>query len=312
MWQGRCGPVTLPMRRRKREQVEPLPATRSELHEWIRRRLSLPESDQRALVDAVDAVLLQHERSWQQSKDEALHAVSQNVARRMDRLRNELSARDATVHSITQYFEKLVADLTDRLHRDPKTGLATWPRFIERLEALLQLELRDPWCAVGLVDIRRFKTLNDTFGHAAGDRIIERVARLLREHVRFDDVIARQPLASVRELHARFGGDEFCFLISDLEAHTDAPLIADRFRRAVERHNWAAEDPRLAGHTVTVDVGVVCLALGPVSGRRHAARQLAQDLVARADALMYQAKGARASDIKPLLVRIEDGGLVNV
>ena len=57
-------------------------------------------------------------------------------------------------------------------------------RFIEQLEAFLALEQRGRWCAVGLVDITSFKWYNDTLGHALGDRIIDRVARLLREQIR--------------------------------------------------------------------------------------------------------------------------------
>jgi hypothetical protein len=66
----------------------------------------------------------------------------------MNRMREELLARDATVSSIARYFEDLVADLTDRVHRDPKTRLMNFRRFIEQLEAFLALEQRGRWCAV--------------------------------------------------------------------------------------------------------------------------------------------------------------------
>jgi diguanylate cyclase (GGDEF)-like protein len=167
---------------------------------------------------------------------------------------------------------------------------------------------------VGLVDITSFKWYNDTLGHALGDRIIERVARLLREQIRSDDLIA-QEAADPRlgqELHARFGGDEFCFLIPDLDHFSAAWVIAERFREAVERYDWSTEDARLAQKPVKVDVGVVCLMLGAVSERRDIARQLAHDLLARADKLMYEAKGERATHVYPLRVRIENGALVEL
>ena len=157
------------------------PETRSDLHQWIRERLQLPAGQEQPLLDAIDGVFLTHERLWQQSKQEAIQAVSAGFAERMNRMREELSARDATVSSIARYFEDLVADLTDRVHRDPKTRLMNFRRFIEQLEAFLALEQRGRWCAVGLVDITSFKWYNDTLGHALGDRIIDRVARLLRE-----------------------------------------------------------------------------------------------------------------------------------
>src|SRR5688572_5810000 len=298
------------MRMRKAAAAEhPTPETRSELHQWVRERLHLPVHQEQWLLEAIDNVFLQHERLWQQSKQEAIQAVSAGFTERLNRMRDELSARDATVSSISKYFEDLVADLTDRVHRDPKTRLMNFRRFVEQLEAFLALEQRGRWCAVGLVDITSFKWYNDTLGHALGDRIIDRVARLLREQIRSDDLIAQESpdFRTPQELHARFGGDEFCFLIPDLDHFTDAFVIAERFREAVARYEWATEDPRLIEKPVNVDVGVVCLQLGPVAERRALASALAQDLLARADKLMYEAKGEKSSDIRSLRVRLEKG-----
>ena len=290
------------------------PATRSELHQWVRDRLHLAAPQEQALLDAIDSVFLQHERLWQQSKQEAIQAVSAGFTDRMNKMREELSARDATVSSISKYFEELVADLTDRVHRDPKTRLMNFRRFIEQLEAFLALEQRGHWSAVGLVDITAFKWYNDNLGHALGDRIIDRVARLLREQIRSDDLIAQESpdLRVGQELHARFGGDEFCFLIPELDDPGDAWVIAERFREAVARFDWSSEDAQLADKPVKVDVGVVCLRLGAVGGRRQIARQLAHDLLARADKLMYEAKGERATQVSCVRVRIDEGSLVEM
>jgi diguanylate cyclase (GGDEF)-like protein len=299
------------MRKAVQTDAEIGPETRSELHRWVRERLPLSTSDEQSLLDAIDAVFLQHERLWQQSKQEAIQAVSAGFSERLNRMREELNARDATVSSISKYFEELVADLTDRVHRDPKTRLMNFRRFVEQLEAFLALELRGRWCAVGLVDITAFKAFNDTFGHALGDKIIDRVARLLREQVRGDDLIA-QDVADARasqELHARFGGDEFCFLIPDLDEFSAAWVIAERFREAVERYDWSTEDPRLAQQPVHVNVGVVCMFLGDVNERRPFARQLAHDLLSRADRLMYDAKAQGLGQVAPVRVRVIGGVL---
>src|SRR5918993_4926538 len=250
------------MRMRKAAPAEhPVPETRSDLHQWVRSRLHLPVHQEHWLIEAIDSVFSQHERRWQQSKEEAIQAVSAGFTDRLNKMREELSARDATVSSISKYFEDLVADLTDRVHRDPKTRLMNFRRFIEQLEAFLALEQRGRWCAVGLVDITSFKWYNDNLGHATGDRIIERVARVLREQIRSDDLIAQESpdLRGAQELHARFGGDEFCFLIPELDDPNDAWVIAERFREAVERFDWSSEDARLVEKPVKVDVGVVCL-----------------------------------------------------
>jgi GGDEF domain-containing protein len=290
------------------------PKTRSELHQWVRDRLHLPAGQEQALLDAVDEVFMTHERLWQQSKQEAIQAVSAGFTDRMNRLREELSARDATVSSIARYFEDLVADLTDRVHRDPKTRLMNFRRFIEQVEAFLALEQRGKWCAIGLVDINSFKWYNDTLGHAVGDKIIDRVARLLREQVRSDDLIAQEAVdvRANQDLHARFGGDEFCFLIPDLDECSAAWIIAERFREAVERYDWTQEDPRLVQKPVRVDVGIVCMMLSDVAERRPIAHELAAQLLERADKLMYEAKSERANHIYPLSVRIEDGKLVEL
>ncbi len=103
------------MRARKVIQTGNQPETRSDLHQWVRERLHLPTAQEQALLDAIDNVFLQHERLWQQSKQEAIQAVSSGFGERMARLRDELQARDATVSSIARYFEDLVADLTDRV-----------------------------------------------------------------------------------------------------------------------------------------------------------------------------------------------------
>jgi len=306
------------MRKPTGTDIQSMPGSRSELHQWVRERLHLPEAQEQALLDAIDNVFIQHERLWQQSKQEAIQAVSAGFTERMNRMREELSARDATVSSIARYFEDLVADLTDRVHRDPKTRLMNFRRFIEQLEAFLALEQRGRWCAVGLVDLTSFKWYNDTLGHALGDRIIDRVARLLREQIRSDDLIAQESMHDDadgrpgQELHARFGGDEFCFLIPELDHYSDAWVIAERFREAVERFDWVTEDHRLVEKPPKVDVGVVCLLLGSVNERRHLARQLAHELLARADRLMYEAKGERAGHIQPLRVRIENDTLVEL
>jgi diguanylate cyclase (GGDEF)-like protein len=299
-------------------KIEPLPAvnppeTVSDLRHWIKEVLPLTAAQQDSLLQAVDHVMARHELMWQASKQEALQAMSTGFSDRMRRMREELAARETTVSSITRYFEQLVADLTDRAHRDPKTRLMNFRRFIERLEQFLETEQRGHWCAVGLVDIRSFKKFNDTYGHALGDRIIERVARLLCEQIRAQDIVAGDGASDEsHELHARFGGDEFCFLIPDLKDAHDGWIIAERFRTAVERHDWTREDERLTAGGVSVDVGVVSLQLGAVEQRRLVARQLAHDLLSRADRAMYLAKMEQAQHVEPVRVRIDDGVLAEL
>jgi diguanylate cyclase (GGDEF)-like protein len=289
------------------------PQTRSDLQQWVREQLHLSPSLESALLDAIDSVLVRQERLWRESKEEAIQALSAGFADKMAHVNHELLAKEATVSSISHYFEELVADLTDKSQRDPKTKLMNFGRFTEQLEAFIALEQRGTWCAVGLVDINGFKWYNDAFGHGVGDQIIERVAQLLREQVRSDDLIARERSGGPsKELHARFGGDEFCFLIPDLDDYRQAHAIAERFRDAVERYDWTTEDRRLSTQPVRVDVGVVCLWLGQVAGRRFIAARLSAGLIQRADRLMYEAKYERASHIHLARLKVKSGELVDL
>ena len=288
------------------------PETRNELRAWIRSHALISPALRGPLLDAIDAVFERHERLWEESKRDAIQALSVGFSDKIARVNAELAAKDATVSSITTYFERLVSDLTEQTHRDPKTQLMNFEHFLDRLRSFLSFEQRGRWCAVGLVDIRSFKQYNDMFGHALGDRIIERVARLLREQVRPDDLLAQDRTNAGGDLHARLGGDEFCFMVSDLMDDAKAGAIAERFRASVEGDDWAQLDPRLAERTVRVDVGVACLALGRVADRRFIARQLATNLLERADALMYAAKGHGASSINIARVRVVDGELVDM
>jgi diguanylate cyclase (GGDEF)-like protein len=230
----------------------------------------------------------------------------------MERLQRQLTEKDVTVTNIARYFEEVVADLTDKSHRDPKTKLLNFDWFMERVESFLAVEQRVRWCGVGVVDINSFKWYNDNLGHAVGDRIIEGVARILADQIRSQDFLALDRGIEGRDLHARFGGDEFCFLIPDLPGAAQALDIATRFKDAVESHDWSREDRRLAPRPVRVDVGVVCLRLGPVVERRGVARKLAAELIQRADKLMYDAKGIKSSQVHTTAVKVADGRLVDI
>jgi diguanylate cyclase (GGDEF)-like protein len=287
------------------------PQTRTELDEWISGHLAISPTDRARLLTAIDVVFTRHQRLWQESKEEAIQALSAGFREKVARLRTELSARDTTVSSISRYFEELVDELTDRSHRDPKTRLMSFDWFMQQLESFLELEQRVRFSAIGLVDIARFKWYNDTLGHGLGDRVLEQVARLLREHARAQDVLAKEVAPRGRsDLHARFGGDEFCFLTPDLAGPSEARVIAERFRRSVESYEWRRLDERLARQPVKADVGVVCLRMGPVAERRVISRRLALRLLEQADQLMYDAKAEDSACAHVASMRVADGELV--
>ena len=144
---------------------------------------------ERELLHVVEQVFLHYESVWRASKDEAVAAVAAGYNQRLTRLREELNAREATSRNVVRYFEEMVDDLTDRSHRDAKTQLLNFRRFMQFFEIALTVERRGQWCAIGVADITAFKAHNDALGHAAGDRIIKRVAQLLRREVRSSDAV---------------------------------------------------------------------------------------------------------------------------
>ena len=288
------------------------PRTTADLRQWVREHLGLDDARVTKLIQAFDHVVARQRQLLEESKHDAIRALSEGFAAKMERLQRQLTEKDVTVSNIARYFEEVVADLTEKSHHDPKTKLLNFDWFMERLESFLAVEQRVRWCGVGVVDITSFKWYNDTLGHATGDRIIERVARILSDQIRSEDFLALERGGEARDLHARFGGDEFCFLIPDLPGCAEAFEIADRFKDAVEAHDWTRDDRRLASRPVRVDVGVVCLRLGDVVERRGVARKLAAELIHRADTLMYGAKGKRAEHVFATAVRVERGELVEI
>jgi diguanylate cyclase (GGDEF)-like protein len=292
------------------EQSRPLPDTRQELASWVRDTLPLPEDLRALLITALERVVLRQEQLWQASKQDAIRALSLGFADQLNRMKDQLAARDATVSNISEYFENLVSSLNEKAGRDAKTNLLNLPRFEEALAVLLATERRGRRCAVGLIDIAHFKWYNDTCGHLVGDQIIERVSRLIRQHIRARDLVAKEPDGDSSSVHARFGGDEFCFLIGDLDHVRQVSMICRRFSEAVRASDWTSLDARLAERPVRVDIGVACLELGPLSDRRFLASQFATRLLEWGDAAMYKAKADTSSDTRIVCLQIKGGDLI--
>jgi diguanylate cyclase (GGDEF)-like protein len=266
--------------------------------------------DRDELVRGIESVLQWQRDLLENSKGDAIRAMSQGFAERIQALHAELSEKDHRVSAISRYFEDVVADLSDKSQRDPKTRLYRFDAFRQRFESYLATEQRVQCIGVGVVDINSFKVYNDTLGHAVGDRIIERVACLLAEKVRSEDLIASDRAGASRDLHARLGGDEFCFVITDLQRTDTACLIGNRYKRAVEGYDWSREHEQLAERPVKVDVGIVCLELGDIDQRRGHGPELASALLDHADQLMYSAKQVSAPSVYIRSMRVERGQLV--
>ncbi|MDQ3170061.1 MAG: GGDEF domain-containing protein [Acidobacteriota bacterium] len=289
-----------------------LPSTTDELRDWLASEFRLSRGDRDELVRGLDSVMRRQRDLLESSKSDAIRAISQGFSERLQRMQTQLSEKDTRTSAIARYFEDVVADLSDKSQRDARTRLFRFDAFRQRFETYLATEQRARSIGVGVVDINSFKIYNDTLGHAVGDRIIERVAKLLSEKVRSEDLIASDRAGASRDLHARLGGDEFCFVITDLQHDDAACVIGNRYKRAVESFDWSREHEQLAERPVKVDVGIVRLEIGSPDDRRAHAPELVNALLDQADQLMYGAKHTSSPFVHVRSMRVERGALVSL
>ncbi|MFZ1086720.1 MAG: EAL domain-containing protein [Terracidiphilus sp.] len=162
----------------------------------------------------------------------------------------------------------------DALH-DALTGLPNRALFLDRLNLAFRRRSRSRGqnCGVLFLDLDRFKEVNDTQGHAAGDALLIAVAERLRAALRPQDTAAR------------LGGDEFAILVENILSVADIEHMADRVLHSMER---AFE---IEGHAVRVGASIGVAIAGP----DHAAPEL---LVRDADFAMYRAKQAGGGRIE--------------
>src|SRR5688500_20272200 len=105
----------------------------------------------------VDHVIARQRQLVEESKHEAIRALSEGFAAKMERFQRQLTEKDITVSNIARYFEEVVADLTEKSHRDPKTKLLNFDWLMERVESFLAVEQRVRGCGIGVLDTHSFK-----------------------------------------------------------------------------------------------------------------------------------------------------------
>ena len=157
-----------------------------------------------------------------------------------------------------------------RLHHqafhDPLTSLANRELFRERMEHAMARSARDGGgMALLLLDLDNFKSVNDTLGHGAGDRLLQVVARRLQSATRGCDTVAR------------IGGDEFGILLEQVDIRAGSEAVADRIVAAL-RKPIPLDDDRM-----NVSGGSIGIAI-------YTGQEGTEDLLRNADMAMYEAK----------------------
>ncbi len=184
-------------------------------------------------------------------------------------LQSEIRDRSMVDHQLAAALEQEEGSRLAAL-RDHLTGLPNRVLFKDRLDHAIAQATRHGWIlAVMFVDLDNFKSINDTYGHLAGDAVLQAVATRLADNTRDEDTVSRH------------GGDEFLCLLTPLHEHKDIATIAAKIIQAIQ----APCDVRVGDVTVTPCLEAsIGIAVFPKDGASAIA------LIQRADDAMYGAK----------------------
>lgn len=192
-----------------------------------------------------------------------------NIAE-LNQINDDFNALLDELEAWQSHLQKEHASLSHRANHDSLTGLSNRAFMEAELErAILEARVGNGKVAVLFLDSDRFKYINDTFGHASGDRVLVTIAARIKQQLREGDLVAR------------LGGDEFAIVLKPLRHSSDAMHIADNIIAAMAQ---AIELP--TGNSI-----VSSLTIGVAVFPDHAIDAIS--LVGAADEAMYRAKQAQ-------------------
>jgi diguanylate cyclase (GGDEF)-like protein len=179
---------------------------------------------------------------------------------------------------------RLLDELQHRADHDDLTGLPNRAMLVRHLDAVLEsAAAQGETCAVVFIDIDRFKHINDSLGHSAGDDVLRIVAGWLRDQVRAEDLVSR------------FGGDEFVIVAAGFQDEDELVALLDRITR-------------VPGQALRVGTERLYVSLSAGLARQEDGDD-ADMMLRHADAAMYHAKSSRARRWESFSGRVSDASV---
>ena len=201
-----------------------------------------------------------------------LKTAAEELAVVTNALQAELREREVLEHELTAAHAQ-EKSARDAAFHDSLTSLPNRLLFNDRLEhGLLQAKRHARTLAVMFIDLDGFKAINDTHGHAAGDSVLKTTARRLVAMTRDEDTVSRH------------GGDEFLYLLLELQMEADAIVVAKKIVAELGQPCDLTSDGALLSLQVGCSIGI---AMFPGDGATS------EELVKSADRAMYRAKRER-------------------
>ncbi len=171
---------------------------------------------------------------------------------------------------------------------DPLTGLYNRRFLSQRLKEELDRAARHGLqVSAVMLDLDNFKAINDTYGHDAGDFVLEKIGKILRAAVRKYDIVGRntEQIGKSNQYAVRFGGEEFCLVL--LHTGDDiAEIITERIRKNIEAYEFLYDGQRIK---ITASCGIYT---GSIPKERSPSEDLLAQFYSKADKALYRAKAS--------------------
>ena len=196
--------------------------------------------------------------------DDHLHDAEQRYQQAQER-NQELDKKLSKMQERGDKMKKVIQKERQKAQTDALTGIPNRLAFDKQIQReFARCERYEQTCCLAVIDVDKFKSVNDNFGHKAGDKVLKTVAEVCAEHIRESDFLAR------------YGGEEFVVLLPQTKLD-DAVAAAEKLRFEIEKCHFHYNDDEVP---VTISIGIA----------EYQTEDAASSLFERADKCLYEAK----------------------